>query len=84
VADNIVQRLRSGDARCCWGDDFANCPALNECDECACAREASDEIERLRMLGDRLVNAVHFLLNEAEPTEDLAGVLAAWEGGRND
>jgi hypothetical protein len=42
------------------------------------------EIERMQLLGDMLVNAVHFLLDGAEPTEDLAGVLAAWEGSRND
>jgi hypothetical protein len=51
---------------------------------CADCDYFADDIERLRMLGDRLVNAVHFLLDGAEPTEDLAGVLAAWDKGRND
>ncbi len=44
----------------------------------------ANDIENLRMLGDRLVNAVYFLLDGAEPTEDLAGVLAAWEEDSHD
>lgn len=48
MTDDIVERLRNGGARCGWGGDFADCPSTDDCDECACAREAADEIERLR------------------------------------
>ena len=48
------------------------------------AEQDACEIERLRMLGDRLVNAVHFLLDGTEPTGDLAGVLAVWARANHD
>ena len=71
MSDDIVERLRDADA-------------MTKTEVADVLSDAADEIERLRMLGDRLVNAVYFLLDGAEPTEDLAGVLAVWEGANHD
>ena len=40
--------------------------------------DAADEIERLRGMGDRLINAINYLLGDAEPTEDLAELIEEW------
>lgn len=79
MTGDIVDRLRDADQRCWCGARMAG--------ECMCdllwpggANEVADEIERLRLLGGMLVNAANFLLDGADPTEDLADVLAAWEG----
>ena len=69
MTDNIVGQLRT--AAIMQRHEEVYCPDL--------LRKAAAEIERLRMMGDRLVNAVYFLLDGAEPAEDLAGVLAVWE-----
>ena len=48
ITDDIVDRLRNGDARCGLGTDFAYPCKPGECEECDFARQAADEIERLR------------------------------------
>jgi hypothetical protein len=84
MTDDIVPILRS---------EFNNCRSnAYYSGECCCDAKwaedyvtlAADEIERLRMLVDRLVNAVHFLLDGTEPTGDLAGVLAVWARANHD
>lgn len=40
------------------------------------------ETVSLQQLGDQLVNAVFYLLDGREPTEDLADLIAAWEEAR--
>jgi len=43
---------------------------------------AADEIDRLREMGDRMVNSINYLLGNAEVPEDLAELLAAWKASR--
>lgn len=63
MTDDIVERLRRGGARCGWGTDFARCPTLDDCPECDCAREAADEIERLR---GQVAELLPFALQDAK------------------
>ena len=44
--------------------------------------EAADEIERLRDMGDMMLNSINYLLGDDEPTEDLAELLTAWKSSR--
>lgn len=64
MTDDIVKRLRNGGARCSLGADFAYpCKPGEGCDECDCAREAANEIERLR---GQLAELLPFAQSDAE------------------
>lgn len=78
MSDDIVTRLRNT-ARMCdhdWnlGNDWY--PAPTECISCVRQREAADEIERLRTMGDDLAKAYRYL-GGLEVAYDLP--LRAWE-----
>lgn len=71
----------------CYCDE-ENCGCDNECD-CSChawesiVQEAADHIEKLRMLGTQLANAVNYYLLKERATEDVLELLDEWEEACN-
>jgi hypothetical protein len=46
--------------------------------------DAANEIERLKSMGDMMVNSINYLLGENQATKDLLDLLAAWRDPHHD